>query len=140
MRSTSEQAPWVIVAGGVNRLGGTDKANFALVEFLLNQGVTVHVVTHRMDPELASHPGVHVELVPVPGGWWLAGERLLSIKGRQVAHRVTAADLRARVVVNGGNCLWPDINWVHCVHHAWSRAKLPAPWLHQWKQRVAVAS
>jgi glycosyltransferase involved in cell wall biosynthesis len=26
----------------------------------------------------------------------------------------------ARVVVNGGNCDWGDINWVHYVHAAWS--------------------
>jgi glycosyltransferase involved in cell wall biosynthesis len=25
----------------------------------------------------------------------------------------------ARVVVNGGNCPWPDVNWVHAVHAAW---------------------
>src|SRR5438309_285792 len=34
MRNLAGNAPWVIVAGGVHLLGGTDKANFALVEFL----------------------------------------------------------------------------------------------------------
>ena len=31
----------------------------------------------------------------------------------------SADDPLARVVVNGGNCAWPDINWVHAVHAAW---------------------
>src|SRR4029079_15867240 len=25
----------------------------------------------------------------------------------------------ARVIVNGGNCAWGDVNWVHYVHAAW---------------------
>ena len=36
-----------------------------------------------------------------------------------VARAVQAKSPDARVVVNGGNCTWPDINWVHYVHHAW---------------------
>ena len=36
-----------------------------------------------------------------------AGARLVGAKG-------------ARVVVNGGNCRWGDVNWVHYVHAAWS--------------------
>ncbi len=36
-----------------------------------------------------------------------------------VARAVQAKSPDARVVVNGGNCSWPDINWVHYVHHAW---------------------
>src|SRR5438105_2091024 len=131
MKRMPSPAPWVIVAGGVHSLGGTDKANFALIEFLLEKGIPVHVVTHRIDPELARHPGIRLDLPAVPADSWLVGERLLSAKGRQVARRVTKADPRARVVVNGGNCFWPDINWVHYVHHAWRRPKLSAPWVHR---------
>src|SRR5260370_23672717 len=36
-----------------------------------------------------------------------------------VAGAVQAKSPDARVVVNGGNCSWPDINWLHYVHHAW---------------------
>jgi len=31
------------------------------------------------------------------------------------------------VVVNGDNCLWPGINWVHYVHQAWSPKSLEGP-------------
>jgi glycosyltransferase involved in cell wall biosynthesis len=31
--------------------------------------------------------------------------------------------------VNGSNCLWPGINWVHYVHHAWDEGPLEGtPW------------
>src|SRR4029453_5931289 len=45
----------------------------------------------------------------------------------RVAARVTAQDPGARVVVNGGNCLWPDVNWVHAVHGAWPGRAEGAP-------------
>ncbi len=138
--STEPHAPWVIVSGGVHRLGGTDRANFALTKFLLDKGVPVHVVTHQIDPELASREGAYIDLVPVPGKWGFAGERLLSAKGRQVARRVTASNPSARVVVNGGNCLWRDINWVHYVHHAWSRDGLSGSWVDGIKQRAVASS
>src|SRR5438093_8148543 len=49
---TGKNAPWVVIAGGVHRRGGTDKANFALVEFLLEQDIPVEVVAHEIDPNL----------------------------------------------------------------------------------------
>ena len=33
----------------------------------------------------------------------------------------------ARVVVNGGNCRWGDINWVHYVHAAWQPSQDGGP-------------
>ena len=135
-----KNAPWVIVAGGVNRLGGTDKANLALVEYLLEHDHCVHVVTHRIDEGLAQHPNICVEMVPVPGRSWFVGERLLSLRGCQVAERVTLQYPEARVVVNGGNCPWGDINWVHRVHHAWAPKTVEAPWIHRLKHRMAIAS
>jgi glycosyltransferase involved in cell wall biosynthesis len=30
-------------------------------------------------------------------------------------------------VVNGGNCAWPDVNWVHAVHGVWGRRDRHAP-------------
>lgn len=131
-------SPWVVVAGGVNRSGGTDKANFALVDFLLERDIPVHVVTHRIEETLLSHKKLRVDIVPVPGRSWLAGERLLSIRGRQVARRTTQMDASTRVVVNGGNCLWGDINWVHRVHHAWAPVVVDAPWIHRQKHHFAA--
>jgi glycosyltransferase involved in cell wall biosynthesis len=43
------------------------------------------------------------------------------------ATRVTHRWPGARVVVNGGNCDWADINWVHSVHAAWPRRDQTAP-------------
>jgi glycosyltransferase involved in cell wall biosynthesis len=140
-KGTKKKNPtWVIVAGGVNRLGGTDKANLALVEYLLELNHSVHVVTHRIDENLIQHSGISVELVPVPAGSWFLGETLLSLRGCQVAEQVTLEDPEARVVVNGGNCPWADINWAHRVHHAWAPETVDAPWIHRVKHQMAVRS
>jgi glycosyltransferase involved in cell wall biosynthesis len=48
----------------------------------------------------------------------------------KVAAQVTGEAPHARVVVNGGNCPWPDVNWVHAVHAAWPVFDEGAPlWL-----------
>jgi glycogen synthase len=39
------------------------------------------------------------------------------------------------VVVNGGNCLWPDINWLHAVHAAWPVRDDGAPWWSRYRAR-----
>jgi len=41
----------------------------------------------------------------------------------------------ARVVVNGGNCRWGDINWVHYVHAAWWPGQDGGPF-HRAKARL----
>jgi glycosyltransferase involved in cell wall biosynthesis len=130
----------VIVAGGIHRFGGTDKANFALAEYLLQKEIDVYAVTHRIDDDLAQIPNLHLELVPIPGGSRFAGERLLARKGRRLAREVLNRHPRARVLVNGGNCVWTDLNWVHCVHHAWESEVRSAPWLHRLKHQVAKAT
>jgi glycosyltransferase involved in cell wall biosynthesis len=135
-----QQAPWVIVAGGIHRLGGTDKANFALAEYLLQQGIDVYALTHRIDDDLAQNQNLHLELVPIPGGSRFAGERLLARKGRRLARKVLDQHPRARVLVNGGNCVWTDLNWVHCVHHAWESEVRGAPWVHRLKHQVAKST
>src|SRR5690606_21619216 len=43
------------------------------------------------------------------------------------ASQVTREHPSARVVVNGGNCDWGDVNWVHYVHHAWRADVRGAP-------------
>ena len=96
-----------------------DKANAALAVFLARHGVSVELVGHRIDEALLKYPRVTPHIVPLPGGSFLLGERLLDRKGQAVAKRARERDPRTRVVVNGGNCDWPGINWVHYVHHAW---------------------
>ena len=134
------RAPWVIVAGGANRLGGTDKANSALVEYLAEMGHPVHLVTHNAGPELHRLRNVSIETIPVPAKSWFLGEKLLAHRGQQRAAQTVQQDPRARVVVNGGNCFWPDINWVHRVHHAWAPKQLQAPPLHRMKHLLAQRS
>jgi glycosyltransferase involved in cell wall biosynthesis len=129
----------VIVAGGFHELGGMDKANAALAAFLLDRGTAVHLVAHRggVSPALASRSGVTVHEVPLPGHSFLLGGPLLDSRGRAVARAVTASHPGARVVVNGGNCVWSDVNWVHSVHEVWPCVDDGAPIWFKVKNRVA---
>ena len=110
-------APWLLISGDFTPLGGMDRANHALASHLAGEGVRVHLVTHRAWPDLGAHPGVTVHRVPRPMGSHLLGQSLLDRSGRRWARQLAPRD--ARVVVNGGNCRWGDVNWVHYVHAAW---------------------
>ena len=116
----AELAPWVLIAGGFHSRGGMDKANAALAAYLLERETPLHLVAHQVDPEFSQHPGVRVHLVPRPAGSFFLAEWFLDRSGRAAAQQVVSQWPRARVVVNGGNCIWPDINWVHYVHHAYT--------------------
>lgn len=100
-----------------------DKANLALGQYLVEQGTTVHAVCHTADADFANHPLVTIHRVPRPARSFFLGRPMLDFHGRRVARLVTRHWPNARVLVNGDNCLWPGINWVHYVHHAWT----PAP-------------
>ena len=104
-----------------------DKANLALAEFLVAQGIHVHLVAHSVDPILVQHPRVTVHAVARPLGSVVLGEWELDRRGRNVAAAILSENPNARVLVNGGNCLLGDINWVHCVHHAWRTVDQGAP-------------
>lgn len=121
--------PYAIVAGGFHREGGMDLANLALARGLARRGHEVHAVCYRAADELASEPNVHVHLVPKPLGSYSLGRPLLDAAGRVWGRYVAARG--GRVVVNGGNCHFGDINWVHYVHSAWRprAAPRPVPWL-----------
>ncbi|MDQ3804561.1 MAG: glycosyltransferase family 4 protein [Acidobacteriota bacterium] len=120
-------APWVLVAGGFHHHGGMDKPNAALASYLLRRGTPLHLVAHHVSPEFTGHPLVTLHLVPRRAGSFFLGEQLLARRGRAVAEKVTSEWAGARVVVNGGNCVWPDVNWVHYVHHAWRPAARVVP-------------
>jgi glycosyltransferase involved in cell wall biosynthesis len=109
---------WVLIAGGFHRSGGMDRLNRALALHLIECGKSVHLVSHSADRELRQS-AASVHIVSKPGGSFTFGEFLLARVGRKVARTVADQTPGTRVVVNGGNCGWPDINWVHCVHHAW---------------------
>jgi glycosyltransferase involved in cell wall biosynthesis len=122
------------------RTGGQDRANFELARFLLGRGDRVHLVAHRVAPELADRPNAQVWAVPRPGGRHLLGHWFLDRAGRRVAARVTAANPAARVVVNGTNCRWPDISWVHMVHSAAPLRDRLAPPAARIKHRLTRAA
>ncbi len=116
---------WLIVAGDLVRHGGMDRANLELARYL---AVTeaVQVVAHRVDEELMAMPRVRVERVPRPWGRELLGQPLLARQGRRWAERLSRQGYR--VIVNGANCDWPDVNWVHCVHNAYAAPLAGGPW------------
>jgi glycosyltransferase involved in cell wall biosynthesis len=113
-----------------------DKANSALAAFLVSRGHPVHLVAHEVAPCLAAHPRITVSRVEKPGGSYFLGDWLLGLKGKAAARAAVARSRSARVVVNGGNCDWPDINWTHFVHHAWSSRDDYAPPLFKLKSRI----
>jgi glycosyltransferase involved in cell wall biosynthesis len=106
---------WVLVAGDFTPLGGMDRANHALAMHLAtDRREDVHLVGHRAWDDLTSQPNVTLHKIWRPLGSHALGKPLLAALGRR---RVgSLARNGARVVVNGGNCPWPDVNWVHYVH------------------------
>jgi glycosyltransferase involved in cell wall biosynthesis len=110
---------WLLVSGDFTPLGGMDVANHALARYLALRAGTeaVHLVTHRAWADLAELPTVRVHRVARPRGSHLLGMPLLARAGRAWARRLAPGG--ARVIVNGGNCAWGDVNWIHYVHAAW---------------------
>ena len=129
--------PWVLVAGGFHRNGGMDKANFALAEYLVEQGIKIHIVCHIADPSLAQNPLVTLHRVSRPAGSYLLGKPMLDFCGRRVARKVMQEWPDAKVVVNGDNCLWPGINWVHYVHNAWNPRLPKGPFWFRLKHAIS---
>jgi glycosyltransferase involved in cell wall biosynthesis len=111
-------APYVIVTGDFVRTGGMDMANLALASYLAERGVELHLVAHRVDTGLSAYSNVRVHSVSKPLNSYLLGGPLLNYVGRTWASKIAAR--RGRVVVNGGNCSWSDINWIHYVHAAYT--------------------
>jgi glycosyltransferase involved in cell wall biosynthesis len=109
--------PFLIVAGDFVKTGGQDRANYALAEHLANKGHEVHLVAHRVAHELSAHPGVTCHFVPKPLKSAYLGESLIRRKGRALAKDIQRRG--GRVIVNGGNCDFADVNWVHYVHAAY---------------------
>ena len=143
MAGQADPVPWVVVAGGFHQHGGMDRANAALAGYLLDRGHPVHLVGHEIDPQLVAHRLASPHVVARPRGAPGLAERLLGRAGASVARTVLAGDRDARVVVNGGNCVWPDINWLHAVHAAWPVRDDGAPWWSRYRtrrlKRMAIA-
>jgi glycosyltransferase involved in cell wall biosynthesis len=130
------KAPWVIVAAGFHQKGGMDKANLALADYLLEREIPVHLVTHSIEPSIQEHPLAKVHLVAHPGQSFFLGEFALAARGKKVARQVLREHPSAQVVVNGGNCVWPGVNWAHYVHRAWAASPHRGPFAYRVKNAV----
>ncbi|HEY7476108.1 MAG TPA: glycosyltransferase family 4 protein [Vicinamibacterales bacterium] len=105
---------WLLIAGDFTPLGGMDRANHALAAHLASCGDDVHLVTHRAWSDLIGRPNVTLHKAWRPLGSHTLGKPFLKTVGRRCARAL--ARRGAHVVVNGGNCIWPGVNWVHYVH------------------------
>src|SRR5579863_7309027 len=95
---------WVLVAGDFHRAGGMDRANAEFAAYLCSIGATVHLVSHRVEDELAAHPKVRIHLAKRTGGVHFLAQRHLDQLGRTIAAQVISCTPGARVLVNGVNC------------------------------------
>lgn len=109
--------PYLIVSGDFVKTGGMDRANYALAEYLAKQGYETHLVAHRVASELKIYSNIITHLVPKIGGSYFLSSPLLDQAGWYWAKRISKKG--GRVIVNGGNCHWNDVNWVHYVHAAY---------------------
>lgn len=115
---------WLIAAGDFTRLGGMDAANYALASYLARTPAAggaaheVHLVSHRVDGDLAGLSAIRVHRVWRPFGSHRLGEPLLRRRAMNVHAQHSARGIRA--VANGGNADTADINWVHYVHAAFT--------------------
>ena len=107
---------YLLVSGDFVQTGGMDWANHALATFLADRGDEVELVAHRASADLEARENVRVHRVPRPWKSYLLGGPLLAREGVRQARRVASEG--GLVVVNGGNCPWFDVNWVHHVHAA----------------------
>lgn len=122
-----------IVTGDFVPTGGMDRANYALASFLARSECSVELVAHRAASELLALPNTRLHRVAKPCDAYTFGQWLLAHHGRQIGQ--TVAKGGGRVIVNGGNCRYGDINWVHYVHAAY-RPESAASWPRRLKQRL----
>ena len=128
----------LIITGDFTRSGGMDRANYHLAWHLAERlGCTVHLTAHRVAEPLASHPNVRVHLASRPLGSCFLGNSRCAALARDSRRELTAEDPDVRVVVNGGNCSWHDVNWVHIVHNACECRDDNAPWWFRFRNRLS---
>lgn len=120
----------LLVSGDFVKTGGMDRANFALAKYLAKNGYSVHLVSHRVDSDLLNYSNIVFHRARKPLNSYLLGEFFLGHLGCKVANNIIK--LKGTVVVNGGNCNFNDVNWVHFIHAA-SKAYLPSNCLFRLK-------
>lgn len=137
--TTATASPWVIVSAEFHEQAGQAKPNAALADFLLARGTPVHLVCHAAAERFREHPLCTIHDVRRPAGISLLGEFRIRKIGRRVAREITERFPGARVVANGGNCSWNDVNWVHFVHAAWTPSRASMPFVSRAKDALATA-
>jgi glycosyltransferase involved in cell wall biosynthesis len=108
---------WAVAAGDFTPQGGMDRANHALARYLAMSGRDVHLVAHRVWPDLAALPGVTVHHAARPFGSHLLGGPFLARTASRVAGQLGPS---TRLLSNGGNTRWPGPTWVHYLHAAYA--------------------
>ncbi len=112
---------WLLASGDFVPLGGMDTANHALASYLARRNAAdVHLVAHRVSPDLAALPRVVVHRVPRPFDAHSLGEPLLTTVATRRARAIRRAG--GHVLANGGNLDAGDVTWVHYVHAAYQPA------------------
>ncbi len=106
----------LLVSGDFVKTGGMDRANYALASYLARRGDEVHLASHRVAGDLLARPNVTLHRAAKPLNSYSAGNQVLRRVARRCAAEVAARG--GRVLVNGGNCDWNDMNWVHYVNAA----------------------
>jgi glycosyltransferase involved in cell wall biosynthesis len=130
---------YAIVTGDFVRTGGMDRANFGLADFLARSGAPVHLVAHRVSEDFAAYPNVTFHRVPKPFDRYALGAPLLAAAG--IAQALAMVPRRGAIVVNGGNCIVPGVNWVHYVHAAFEpRVAVGPRGAASVRHRVALAT
>lgn len=109
---------FLLVSGDFVRTGGMDVSNYFLADYLARKGMPVHIVSHNVDPELKRYPNVFHHYAPRPWRSTVCGEPILNALGRRVAQKLGGPVDGTRIIVNGGNCPLPDVNWIHYLHAA----------------------
>lgn len=106
---------WALAAGDFVPFGGMDRANHALARYLARSGRDVHVVAHRVSPDLLALPNLTMHRAMRPMGWHLLGEPLLRARASVAALHLGAA----HCLDNGGNTRWRGPTWIHYLHAAY---------------------
>jgi glycosyltransferase involved in cell wall biosynthesis len=127
--------PYLLVSGDFVKTGGMDRCNYALASFLADRGYEVHLVAFRVAEDLAARPNVTVHPVSKLANSYFLSLPLLARVGRRWAAAIAARG--GRVVVNGGNCGWNDVNWMHHVH-ALDTPPVPSGMLRRLKDAWAL--
>jgi glycosyltransferase involved in cell wall biosynthesis len=122
--------PWLLATGDFTTFGGMDRANHALALYLAQHQRPVHLVAHRVSPEIAASRGVELHLVPRPLHAHLIGAPLLAHAAVRQARALGPA---THLLMNGGNGVIGSPIWIHYLHAAFApevastlRAKLSA--------------